>query len=123
MGTAELKRNCSGQIPWLSEIALAAQRLQTMIRGAALTKEDVMALDIRNEKGISLEQQIFTWRDLVRTPISKLNDDAFTRVRIILMNGIEMEALNFQHTCARMNHLLRLPLAQVRMVEKHQQTL
>jgi hypothetical protein len=82
-----------------------------------------MSLDIMNEQGIPLDRQVFTWRDLVRTPISKLNDDAFTRVRVILMNGIEMEALRFQHSFARMNASLRLPLAQLRMVEKHQQTL
>lgn len=82
-----------------------------------------MALDLMNEKGTPLDRQVFTWRELVRTPISKLNDDAFTRVRIILMNGIEMEALNFQHACARMNGELRLALAQVRMIEKHQQTM
>lgn len=82
-----------------------------------------MALDIMQERGIPLERQQFTWRDLVRTPISKLNDDAFTRVRVILMNGIEMEALGFQHALARVNGALRLPLARVRMIEKHQQAM
>lgn len=82
-----------------------------------------MSLDIMKEKGVALEKQLFDWRDLVRTPTSKLNDDAFTRVRIILMNGIESEALRFQHACARMNKELQLPLAQVRRIEQHQQTL
>lgn len=82
-----------------------------------------MSLDIMQERGISLDRQNFTWRDLVRIPISKLNDDAFTRVRIILMNGIETEALRFSHSCARMNRELQLPLAQVRRAEQHQQTL
>lgn len=82
-----------------------------------------MSLDILKEKGIELAKQVFDWRDLVRTPTSKLNDDAFTRVRVILMNGIESEALRFQHACARMNKELQLPLAQVRRIEQHQQTL
>jgi rubrerythrin len=82
-----------------------------------------MALDLVNEKGVALDQQGFTWRDLVRVPISKLNDDAFSRVRIILMNGIELEAVNFQHAFARTNGPLRAALAQVRMIEKQQQTL
>lgn len=82
-----------------------------------------MSLDIMQERGIPLDRQNFTWRDLVRIPISKLNDDAFTRVRIILMNGIEAEALRFSHSCARMNRELQLPLAQVRRAEQHQQTL
>src|SRR5688572_14008086 len=82
-----------------------------------------MSLDLTKEKGVELDKQIFDWRDIVRTPTSKLDDDAFTRVRIILMNGIESEALRFQHSCARMNKDLQAPLALVRRVEQHQQTL
>jgi hypothetical protein len=83
-----------------------------------------MALDLLREKGVPLEEQLmsFTWRDMVRVPVSKLDDDAFTKVRIILMNGIESEQLRFKHLCARMNEDLRLPLAQVRRVEQFQQT-
>jgi len=82
-----------------------------------------VALDFMQERGVPLEKQVFDWRDIVRTPISKLNDDAFTRVRIVLMNGVEQEANRFQHSCARMSRALRLPLARVRRVEHHQQTL
>ncbi len=62
-----------------------------------------MALDLFKEKGVPLDRQAFTWRDLTRRTYSKLDDDAFTRVRVILMNGIESEALRFSHACARMN--------------------
>ena len=82
-----------------------------------------MALDIFAEKGTPLEKQEFDWRDMVRAPYSKLNDDAFTRVRVILMNGIESEAIRFQHACARMNGDLQAALARIRRVEQHQQTL
>ena len=83
-----------------------------------------MTLDIFKEKGIPLDKQNFTWRELVQAPASKLDDDAFTRVRIILMNGLESEALRFSHATARMmNGDLRLPLAKVRRVEQHQQTM
>jgi hypothetical protein len=82
-----------------------------------------MGLDIFKERGVSLDKQQFTWRDLVKAPTSKLDDDAFTRVRIILMNGLESEALRFSHSCARMNRDLQLPLARVRRIEQHQQTL
>ena len=51
-----------------------------------------MTLDIFKEKGTPLDKQVFTWRELVQAPTSKLDDDAFTRVRIILMNGLESEA-------------------------------
>ena len=82
-----------------------------------------MALDLMREKGVPLERQEFDWHDLVRVPYSKLDDDAFTRVRVILMNGIESEAIRFSHSCARMNRDLQLPLARVRRVEQHQQTM
>ncbi len=82
-----------------------------------------MALNIMEEKGTPLDRQRFTWRELSPKPISKLDDDAFTRVRVILMNGIEVEAVRFQHACARMNKDLQAPLARVRRVEHHQQTM
>src|SRR3569832_340624 len=56
-------------------------------------------------------------------PYSKLDDDAYTRVRVILMNGIESEAQRFQHACGRMNGDLRLPLAKMRRIEQQQQTM
>jgi hypothetical protein len=81
-----------------------------------------MALSLTDIKGCPLDRQRFTWRDMVQAPISKLGDDAFTRVRIILMNGIEMEALRFSHSAARMSLALRKPLAKLRRVEQHQAT-
>ncbi|MDB4939121.1 MAG: hypothetical protein JWP87_6093 [Labilithrix sp.] len=82
-----------------------------------------MAIDIFKERGVSLEKQEFDWKELVQIPYSKLDDDAFTRVRVILMNGIEAESLRFKHMCARFNEQLQLPLAQIRRAEQHQQTL
>src|SRR3954449_2745442 len=82
-----------------------------------------MTLDLLKEPGVPLDRQVFTWRELGGPPYSKLNDDAFTRVRVILMNGIESEAVRFSHACARMNRALQEPLARVRRVEQHQQTL
>ena len=82
-----------------------------------------MGLDLWKTKGTPVERQVFTWRELVQAPYSKLDDDAFTRVRVILMNGIESEANRFSHACARMNADLQVALAQVRRIEQHQQTL
>lgn len=81
-----------------------------------------MSVKLFASKGTPLDKQRFTWKDMVQKPISKLDDDAFTRVRVILMNGLEVEALRFQHLCARMNKELQVPLAKVRRVEQHQQT-
>src|SRR4051812_2918873 len=82
-----------------------------------------MPFSLFDTKGTTLDNQRFTWRDLVQKPISKLDDDAFTRVRIILMNGQENEALRFGHLAARKNGALREPLAQVRRIEQHQATM
>lgn len=82
-----------------------------------------MALNLMDEKGTPLERQRFTLRELAPKPMSKLDDDAFTRVRIILMNGIEMGADRFQHLAAHFNDNLRGALARVRRVEHHQQTM
>ena len=80
-----------------------------------------MGINLLQDSGLAIERQVFNWKDIVQKPISKMNDDAFTRVRIILMNGIEMEALRFSHSFARSNKEMRLPLAQIRRIEKHQQ--
>jgi hypothetical protein len=82
-----------------------------------------MGFSLYDAKGCAPAQQRYTWRDLVQKPISKLDDDAFTRVRVILLNGLEHEALRFQHMAARPNAALRLPLAQVSRSEQHQATL
>ena len=82
-----------------------------------------MAINLLDTRGTPLDQQRFTWKELVQKPISKLDDDAFTRVRIILMNGIEQQANRFQHLCSQMNGDLREALARVRRVEHHQQTM
>jgi hypothetical protein len=81
-----------------------------------------MTIDLLKERGVPLAHQRLSWREMVREPISKLDDDAFTRVRVILMNGIEAEQNRFLHACARMNAALQPSLAIVRRVEQHQQT-
>ncbi len=82
-----------------------------------------MTIDLLKDRGTPLDQQRFTWRELAPPPYSKLDNDAFTRVRVILMNGIESEALRFSHSCARMNRDLQLDLARIRRIEQHQQTM
>jgi hypothetical protein len=82
-----------------------------------------MSLDLFHTKGVPVSRQGFTWRELVGEPVSKLDSDAFTKVRIILMNGVEEEALRFSHGCARMNPDLQRDLALLRRVEHHQHTM
>jgi hypothetical protein len=80
-----------------------------------------VSLDILNEKGVPIDRQVFTWREFGVSPYSKLDDDAFTRARVILMAGIEGESVRFSHACARMNGDLRIPLARIRRIEHQQQ--
>ncbi|TFW33063.1 hypothetical protein [Massilia horti] len=82
-----------------------------------------MPFSLFDSEGVHIEDQRFTWRDMVQKPISKLDDDAFTRVRVILLGALEQEALRFSHLAARFNPALRLPLAQVRRAEQHQATM
>lgn len=57
-----------------------------------------MAIKLFDSQGVALDQQRFTWKDLVQPPISTLDDAAFTRVRIILDNGLEIESLSARLT-------------------------
>lgn len=94
--------------------------LELTSRNEHMTTSIVGLLD---SKGTPLNKQKFTWKEMVGNPISKLDDDAFTRVRIILMNGIELDALRLKHIIARINNELRVPLAQIRRIEQHQATM
>jgi hypothetical protein len=82
-----------------------------------------MAINLFDSGGCPVERQRFTWKELVQKPISKLDDDAFTRVRIILMNGVEHDALRTKQVMLRMNSESRVALAQLMRVEHEQATM
>ena len=79
-------------------------------------------VNLLQDKGVPLARQKFTWKDMVGKPISKLDDDAFTRVRIILMNGLELDSLRTKQVALRCNADARVQLAQLMRVEQHQAT-
>jgi hypothetical protein len=81
-----------------------------------------MTIDLLRDKGTPLSAQRMSWKDMVGKPISKLDDDAFTRVRIILMNGLELDALRTKQVALRMNRDARVQLAELMRVEQHQAT-
>jgi hypothetical protein len=81
-----------------------------------------MNINLLHDKGIALDRQRFTWKEMVGKPISKLDDDAFTRVRVVLMNGIESDSIRTKQTALRMNLPLREKLAQLMRAEQHQET-
>jgi hypothetical protein len=81
-----------------------------------------MAINLLQDKGVPLSRQTLTWKDMVGKPISKLDDDAFTRVRIILMNGLELDSLRTKQVALRCNADARAQLAQLMRAEQHQAT-
>ena len=81
-----------------------------------------MTIQLFDNRGTSLDKQRFTWRELTPKPISKLDDDAFTRVRVILMNGVELDSLRTKQVAIRSNREARVPLAQLLRAEQHQAT-
>lgn len=81
-----------------------------------------MAINLMNDKGVPLERQRMSWKDMVGKPISKLDDDAFTRVRTILMNGVELDSVRTKQVALRCNANAREQLAQLMRVEQHQAT-
>jgi hypothetical protein len=76
----------------------------------------VMAFNPLDHSGIPLERQVRSWRELNVAPIDPDRCDPYTRCRVITMNGIEVEAILFNHHLAR--HCpdleLRRRLAEVR---------
>src|SRR4051812_41233441 len=102
-------RPARGATEWIDHASRIAQRLGRAGRDIVQEpgRRTRMTLDLMKERGIPLEKQEFDWNELAGKPTSKLDDDAFTRVRVILMNGIESEALRFGHACARMNRTLQ----------------
>jgi rubrerythrin len=83
-----------------------------------------MSFNPLKEKGIPLGKQFRTWKQITQLPYRKQDVDAYTRCRVILMNGIEMEAFAFSHAFARnlADMDLKGQLAYVRRVEDQQQT-
>ncbi len=59
---------------------------------------DAVTLDPWQERGIPLEEQYRSWKQRIKAPYDKHEVDAYTRTRVILMNGIEVGAWNFSPT-------------------------
>jgi rubrerythrin len=82
-----------------------------------------MSFNPLEEKGIPLEQQLQSWDNANPQPYDKNNVHPYTRTRIILMNGIEVEGAIFKHQFAR--HCddleLRRKIAHTRRIEQQQQ--
>ncbi|MHB0939549.1 MAG: hypothetical protein ACYC6A_24400 [Armatimonadota bacterium] len=72
---------------------------------------------------IPLDDQFMSWDDMIQPPFDKNRVDAYTRTRVILMNGIENNAVLTSHAIARMteNEEVKRELAAIRRVDSQQQ--
>jgi Mn-containing catalase len=83
-----------------------------------------MSINPFEEKGVRLDKQFRTWKQIAQLPYRKQEVDAYTRCRVILMNGIETESILFSHNFARntFDNDLKGLLATMRRVDSQQQT-
>lgn len=82
-----------------------------------------MAFNPLTEQGIPLDRQLRTWSELSVEPYDTRTVDPYTRCRVIVMNGAEMESVWFGHQftrhCTDMD--LKRQLAMTRRIEAQQQ--
>ena len=84
-----------------------------------------MAFNPLEQPGIAIEDQFRNWSELTPEPYDKDQADPYTRTRVILMNGIEVESVIFSHQFARMtdNMEIKRKLAMSRRADQQQQKL
>lgn len=72
---------------------------------------------------VPMNDQFMSWNDLIKAPYDKDNVDAYTRTRVILMNGIENNSVLTSHAIDRMigNDEIKAQLALIRRVDSMQQ--
>jgi hypothetical protein len=82
-----------------------------------------MTFNPLEQKGVPVEEQFRSWSELNVEPFDKRTVDPYTRTRVILMNGIEVESILFSHQFARHtdNLALKRALATNRRVDAQQQ--
>jgi hypothetical protein len=82
-----------------------------------------MAFNPLKERGMNLDDQLRNWNDLLLDPYDNMDADPYTKCRVIVMNGIEVEAQFFSHQFARHTNIFELKqaLAMSRRVEQQQQ--
>ena len=81
-----------------------------------------MAMNPLDQRGMPIEEQFRNWSELNVTPYDKREVHPYTRTRVILMNGIEVESIIFSHQFARHtdNVEIKQKLALSRRVEQQQ---
>lgn len=82
-----------------------------------------MAFNPLQEKGIPLDKQLRSWSELNSAPYDPDSVHPYSRCRVIVMNGIEVEAMINSHSAARRiaDVGVKQMLASVRRIEQQQQ--
>jgi hypothetical protein len=82
-----------------------------------------VAFNPLEQKGIPVDDQLRSWSELNVVPYDKDDVDPYTRTRVIVMNGIEVESILFSHQFARHtdNLDLKRALAMGRRIDAQQQ--
>ena len=82
-----------------------------------------MSFNPLDQPGIAVDQQFRSWRELNVDPVDIEGGDPYTRCRIVVMNGIEVESIMFSHQFARHtdNPEVKRALALSRRAEQMQQ--
>src|SRR3954452_16399895 len=82
-----------------------------------------MSFNPLEQKGVPLDAQFRDWRELNVEPVDIEGGDPYTRCRIVVMNGIEVESIMFSHQFARHtdNPEVKRALALSRRAEQMQQ--
>lgn len=82
-----------------------------------------MTFNPLDQKGMPVEKQLRTLKQLNTQPYDKLEVDPYTKCRIIAMNGIEVESIMFSHQFNRHTDILEVKekLAESRRIEQQQQ--
>lgn len=82
-----------------------------------------MSFNPLEEKGLPLDKQVKSWDEANVEPYDKEQVHPYTRTRVILMNGIEVEAAIFKHQFARhcSDMEVRRHIAATRRIEQQQQ--
>ena len=82
-----------------------------------------MSFNPLEQAGMPIADQLRPWRELNVEPYDKRDVHPYTRTRVILMNGIEVESIVFSHQFHRMtdNEEIMQALAMARRVDQQQQ--
>lgn len=82
-----------------------------------------MTFNPLTERGIPVERQVRSWRELDVAPLDPDRGDPYTKCRVITMNGIEVESILFSHQFSRFSPDpdVKRQLAEIRAIEQQQQ--